>query len=53
MEVYANLAGISGRLVRAWQADGCGLSGDIAQNGINREDEPAAGTMIAKTFFLM
>jgi hypothetical protein len=28
------------------------LSGDTAQNGINREDEPAAGTMIAKTFFL-
>jgi hypothetical protein len=48
-----NLAGISGRRVRAWQAGGCGLSGDIAQNGINREDEPAAGTMIVKTFFLM
>jgi hypothetical protein len=48
-----NLAGISGRQVRAWQADGCGLSGDIAQNGINREDQPAAAIMIAKTFFLM
>jgi hypothetical protein len=48
-----NLAGISGRQVRASQANGCGLNGDIAQNGINREDEPAAGTMIAKIFFLM
>jgi hypothetical protein len=47
-----NLAGISGRQVRVWQPDGCGLSGDIAQNRINREDEPAADTMIAKTFFL-
>jgi hypothetical protein len=48
-----NLAGISGCQVRAWQADGRGPSGDLAQNGINREDEPAAGTMITKTFFLM
>jgi hypothetical protein len=55
MEVYAKPggAGISGRQVRAWQADGCGLNGDLAQNGINREDEPTAGTMIVKTFFLM
>jgi hypothetical protein len=48
-----NLAGISGRQVRAWRADGCGLSGDIAQNGIKRRDELPADTMIAKTFFLM
>jgi hypothetical protein len=47
-----NLARISGRQVRAWQADGCGLSGDITQNGINREDESAADIMIVKTFFL-
>jgi hypothetical protein len=48
-----NLAGISGRQVRAWRSHGCGLNGDITQNGIKREDEPAAATMIAKTFFLM
>jgi hypothetical protein len=52
VEVYVNLAGVSGHQVRAWQADGCGLNGDIARNGINREDDPAAGTMITKTFFL-
>jgi hypothetical protein len=48
-----NLAGISGRQVRAWQADGRGPSGDIAQNRIDREDEPAADTMIAKIFPLI
>jgi hypothetical protein len=48
-----NLAGISGRQVRAWRADARGLSGNLAQNGIIREDEPTAGTMIVKTFFLM
>jgi hypothetical protein len=30
LEVYANLVGIPGRQVQAAQADGCGLSGDIA-----------------------
>jgi hypothetical protein len=48
-----NLAEIPGRQVQAAQADGCGLSGDIAHEGINQEGEPAAGTMIAKTFFPM
>jgi hypothetical protein len=43
-----------GRQCRAqsWQADDCGLSSDTAQKGINRENERAAGFMIAKTFFL-
>jgi hypothetical protein len=39
-------------LTQAWQAAGRDLSGDMAQKGINWENEPTAGFMIAKTFFL-
>jgi hypothetical protein len=45
--------GIPGCLAQAWQADGCGLSGDMTQKGINLENLPAASFMIAKTFFLV
>jgi hypothetical protein len=43
---------IPGRQAQARQADGGGPSDDITQKGINREDAPGYGPMIAKTFFL-
>jgi hypothetical protein len=30
-----------------------GLNGDITRKGINREDKPAAASMIVKVFFLV
>jgi hypothetical protein len=47
-----NPAVIPGRQAQARQADGGGLSDDMAQKWINRENEPGYGSMIVKTFFL-
>ena len=47
-----NLAVTLGRQAQVRQADGGGPSDDMAQKGINREDEPGYGPMIVKTFFL-
>jgi hypothetical protein len=46
-----NLAGISGRQVRAWQADGCGLSGDITQKGTSQEDKHSGRHHDREDFF--
>jgi hypothetical protein len=53
MKIYAKPGECSGTTGSSRQADDCGPSGDIAQKGINRENKPAAGFMIAKTFFLV
>jgi homoaconitase/3-isopropylmalate dehydratase large subunit len=47
-----NPAVIPGRQAQARQAGDGGLSDDMAQKGINREDEPGCGPIVVKTFFL-